>query len=144
MGLVMMTLLMITLPQKYYWLGIHLQWAFARLKFEEYLTAAYEIQKAYSLLEENQENLEKLKLITNRKVIIEGAKYGYRATTQDHLPLVGKTKHNIYVNIGHGSRGSSSAPIGAQFVCDLMSGSPPIFGKKISEALDPERFKGKS
>lgn len=34
---------------------IHLQWAFARLKFEEYLTAAYEIQKAYSLLEENQE-----------------------------------------------------------------------------------------
>lgn len=95
-------------------------------------------------LEENQENLEKLKHITNRKVIIEGAKYGYRATTQDHLPLVGKTKHNIYVNIGHGSRGSSSAPIGAQFVCDLMSGSPPIFGKKISEALDPERFKGKS
>ena len=34
---------------------IHLQWAFARLKFEEYLTASYEIQKAYSLLEENQE-----------------------------------------------------------------------------------------
>ena len=30
---------------------IHLQWAFARLKFEEYLTASYEIQKAYSLLE---------------------------------------------------------------------------------------------
>jgi len=34
---------------------IHLQWAFARLKFEEYLTAAYEIQKAYTILEENQQ-----------------------------------------------------------------------------------------
>ena len=34
---------------------VHLQWAFARLKFEEYLTAAYEIQKAYFLLKKNQE-----------------------------------------------------------------------------------------
>jgi hypothetical protein len=41
---------------------IHLQWAFARLKFEEYLTASYEIQKAYSLLEENQENFPDFKL----------------------------------------------------------------------------------
>ena len=41
---------------------VHLQWAFARLKFEEYLTAAYEIQKAYSLLEENQENFPDFKL----------------------------------------------------------------------------------
>ena len=94
-------------------------------------------------LEENQENLEKLRLITNKKVIVKGAKFGYRATTPDRLPLVGKTKQ-MYVNIGHGSRGSSSAPISAQFICDLMSGSPPVFGKKISRALNPERFNEKS
>jgi len=41
---------------------VHLQWAFARLKFEEYLTAAYEIQKAYSLLEKNQEQFPDFKL----------------------------------------------------------------------------------
>ena len=41
---------------------VHLQWAFARLKFEEYLTAAYEIQKAYTLLEENQELFPNFKL----------------------------------------------------------------------------------
>ena len=41
---------------------VHLQWAFARLKFEEYLTAAYEIQKAYSLLEENLELFPNFKL----------------------------------------------------------------------------------
>ena len=34
---------------------IHLQWAFARLKFEQYSTAAYEFIKAYNLLEKNQE-----------------------------------------------------------------------------------------
>ena len=41
---------------------VHLQWAFARIKFEEYLTAAYEIQKAYSLLEKNQEQFPDFKL----------------------------------------------------------------------------------
>ena len=34
---------------------IYLQWAGNRLKFEEYLTAAYEINKAYRLLTKNQE-----------------------------------------------------------------------------------------
>jgi hypothetical protein len=34
---------------------IHLQWAFSRLKFEQYSTAAYEFITAYNLLEENQE-----------------------------------------------------------------------------------------
>ncbi|MEC9209299.1 MAG: hypothetical protein VX762_02610 [Bacteroidota bacterium] len=34
---------------------VNLQWAFARLKFEQYPTAAYELVKAYKLLEKNQE-----------------------------------------------------------------------------------------
>ncbi|MCB0397258.1 MAG: hypothetical protein KDD36_11420 [Flavobacteriales bacterium] len=34
---------------------MHLQWAFARLKFKEYLTAAREIHKAYRLLQRNEE-----------------------------------------------------------------------------------------
>lgn len=33
----------------------YLQWAFARMKFQEYFTAAYEINKAYQLLMKNQE-----------------------------------------------------------------------------------------
>lgn len=33
---------------------VHLQWAFSRLKFNEYYTAAFEIRKAYFLLKENQ------------------------------------------------------------------------------------------
>ncbi len=41
---------------------VHLQWAFARLKFEEYITAAYEIQKSYSLLEENKKKFPDFKL----------------------------------------------------------------------------------
>jgi tetratricopeptide (TPR) repeat protein len=33
---------------------INLQWAFARIKFNEYLTAALEVNKAFKMLEENQ------------------------------------------------------------------------------------------
>jgi len=41
---------------------IHLQWAFARIKFKEYLTAAYEIQKAYSLIKKNHHDFPDFKL----------------------------------------------------------------------------------
>ena len=94
-------------------------------------------------LEENLENIEKLKFITDQKVEVVGSDFGYRATTRDHLPLVGKTK-GIFVNIGHGSRGLSSAPISAQFISDLISGSHPVFGKDVIKSLYPERFKGKA
>jgi len=35
---------------------IYLQWAFVRIKFKEYITAAGEINKAYKLLQENEKN----------------------------------------------------------------------------------------
>ena len=34
---------------------LHLQWAFSRLKFEDYISAAFEFVKAYYLLEKNEE-----------------------------------------------------------------------------------------
>ena len=34
---------------------VYLQWAFARMKFKEYVTATFEINRAYRLLEENHE-----------------------------------------------------------------------------------------
>ena len=34
---------------------IHLQWAFTRIKFNQYFLAAYELQKAYSLLKKNEQ-----------------------------------------------------------------------------------------
>ena len=90
-------------------------------------------------MEENIENIERLKLITDQKVKVIDSNFGYRSTTQDHLPLLGKSK-GIFVNISHGSRGTTSAPISAQFISDLIDGSPPIFGKQLIRSLNPERF----
>ena len=83
-------------------------------------------------LEENLENIEKLKIITKLKVKVVDANFGFRATTPDRLPLVGKT-NGIFISICHGSRGSCSAPVSAQFICDLIDKSPPVFGKKMTE-----------
>ena len=47
---------------------INLQWAFARLKFDQYLFATYEIVKAYKLLEENG-------LLCKSKLFIVGPPY---------------------------------------------------------------------
>lgn len=44
-------------PYRDYMIGnINLQWAVARLKFQEYFTAAFEINRAYRLLKDNNEN----------------------------------------------------------------------------------------
>jgi len=94
-------------------------------------------------LEENLENIERLKLITDQKVKVVDSNFGYRSITQDRLPLLGKSE-DIFINISHGSRGTTSAPISAQFICDLIDGSPPIFGKRLIRSLDPERFIKKS
>jgi len=90
-------------------------------------------------LEDDLENIQKLQLITDQKVKVLDSDFGYRSTTQDHLPLVGKS-NDIFINICHGSRGTTSAPISAQFICDLIEGSPPIFGIEMIKSLNPERF----
>ena len=92
-----------------------------------------------TILEDDLKNIQKLKLITDQEVKVLGSDYGYRSTTPDHLPLVGKSK-GIFINISHGSRGTTSAPISSQFICDLIDGSPPIFGKEMIKSLSPERF----
>jgi len=90
-------------------------------------------------LEDDLKNVQKLQLITDQKVKVLDSDFGYRSTTKDHLPLVGKS-NDIFISICHGSRGTTSAPISAQFICDLIDGSPPIFGKEMIKSLNPERF----
>jgi len=90
-------------------------------------------------LEDDLKNVQKLQLITDQKVEVLDSDFGYRSTTKDHLPLVGKS-NDVFINICHGSRGTTSAPISAQFICDLIDGSPPIFGKEMIKSLNPERF----
>jgi tRNA 5-methylaminomethyl-2-thiouridine biosynthesis bifunctional protein len=90
-----------------------------------------------------------------------------RCTTPDYVPIVGavcdekafkhhfkdlnKSKHwrfyeaapflkGLYLNIGHGSRGLSSAPLCAEFIAAQMNNEPWPLTKTQANMLSPNRF----
>ena len=89
--------------------------------------------------EEHKSNMEKLKTIHSFDVNIVNGKVGFRAVTKDRMPLVG-VKKGIYVNTGHGSRGSTSSPLCAEIIADLIDEKPLPVDDGIANALDLNRF----
>ena len=63
----------------------------------------------------------------------------FRSTTKDHLPLLGY-KEGLIINIGHGSKGSVSAPLCAEIISDVIDNNPLPIDKTLYEALNPNRF----
>ncbi len=90
-----------------------------------------------------------------------------RCTTPDYLPLLGpapvydtfvatyaalgRDAHadiphcgvywpGLYINCGHGSRGMSYAPLGAQLIADQIEGLAPPLPRDLTTALNPARF----
>ena len=91
----------------------------------------------------------------------------FRCTVADHAPIIGPaqsdSKHqtaysmltknakwktntvkepisNLYLNIGHGSRGLISAPLSGQYIASLITNTPSPLEQNISYALHPSRF----
>ena len=89
--------------------------------------------------EEHNSNKEKLKAIHNLNVNIVDGKVGFRAVTKDRLPLIGINK-GIYLNTGHGSRGSTSSPLCAEIIADLIDNRPLPVDHEVAIALDANRF----
>lgn len=92
---------------------------------------------------------------------------GYRCTTPDYLPLVGpvadsdamRTRYaalaknaqaciaepgaywpGLYLNVGHGSRGLTSAPLCAELLAAHIAGEPRPLPRDLRHALSPARF----
>jgi tRNA 5-methylaminomethyl-2-thiouridine biosynthesis bifunctional protein len=92
---------------------------------------------------------------------------GFRCTTPDYLPLVGGVPieseitsqyqllkkdacniihhaghyyPNLYINVGHGSRGLAYTPICAEIIASLVHGSPPPLPQTLLQKLSPTRF----
>jgi tRNA 5-methylaminomethyl-2-thiouridine biosynthesis bifunctional protein len=92
---------------------------------------------------------------------------GLRCTTPDYLPLVGavadndamrarfaifaKNAHapiaqpgiyrpNLYINVGHGSRGLTSTPLCAELLAAQITGEPRPLPRDMIQALSPARF----
>ncbi|MBI2380010.1 MAG: bifunctional tRNA (5-methylaminomethyl-2-thiouridine)(34)-methyltransferase MnmD/FAD-dependent 5-carboxymethylaminomethyl-2-thiouridine(34) oxidoreductase MnmC [Gammaproteobacteria bacterium] len=118
--------------------------------------------------EENREKLRRVlpELELNLPPLAEG-RVGYRLSCRDHLPIVGplpdfaafredyaeiwrgfapehyappRYQDGLYLNIAHGSRGLTTAPLSAEFLAAQLSGEPSPLPAALAEALCPARF----
>lgn len=98
---------------------------------------------------------------------IETGRVGFRCTTPDYLPIVGAAPdysayiqtfapmrkdarasipslgpvlNNLYINLGHGSRGLAYTPICAEILAAQINHEPSPVGYTIETALHPARF----
>lgn len=101
------------------------------------------------------------------KDISHQSRAGIRVTTPDHLPICGAVidqqqfkndyadiRHgkqwkqyppphainNLFIMTGLGSRGFTSAPILAEFLCNQILGQPHVLDKHMQKSIHPNRF----
>tara|TARA_B110000014_G_scaffold262889_1_gene258009 strand:- start:4149 stop:5429 length:1281 start_codon:yes stop_codon:yes gene_type:complete len=98
-----------------------------------------DIKNSIVLEEEHVDNKKKLKAIHDFDVDILDGNVGFRAVTKDRMPLIG-IKKGIYINTGHGSRGSTSSPICAEIIADLIDSRTLPVDTEVAIALDVNRF----
>ena len=111
-----------------------------KVKSSHVLGSSYsDVTNELVLEEEHIGNKKKLKAIHDFNVNIHGGNVGFRAVTKDRLPLIGCNK-GIYVNTGHGSRGSTSSPLCAEIIADLIDNRPLPVDYEVAVALDVNRF----
>ena len=74
---------------------------------------------------------------------ILGGRAGFRATTPDRMPMIGRIseEHNgLYISSGHGSRGTSSCFIAAEIIASEIVGEPAPLELDLIEAISAQRF----
>ena len=73
---------------------------------------------------------------------LQSGRVGWRATTQDRVPLVGKVADGLYASLGHGARGVTCAPLCAEFLAAMVCDEPLPLGRDWVARLDPLRLAG--
>jgi tRNA 5-methylaminomethyl-2-thiouridine biosynthesis bifunctional protein len=125
-------------------------------------------QKNFDYLEDFGEEFQNLRqqLFTQDPALLPG-RIGFRCTTPDYLPMAGplideeafdtdftavrknlaryprqaaKFRSGLYLNVGHGSRGLTSAPLCAELIAAYICEENFPLAKDHSEALLPGRF----
>lgn len=116
--------------------------------------------------EDNQQNLAMIKKMspqfTDLHTQPHTGRAAVRCSTPDYLPLVGELmdaqalsqhppKHKtqasalvwhtgLYVNVGHGSKGLTTAPLCAELLASMMAGEPYPVEADLALQLNPNRF----
>lgn len=70
---------------------------------------------------------------------LRSGRVGWRATTQDRVPLVGRVADGLYASLGHGARGVTCASLCGEMIAAMVSAEPLPLGREWVERLDPLR-----
>ncbi len=95
---------------------------------------------------ESEEMLDKLQAlglateVNLSKITCE--RVGFRTSTYDRAPYVGEVdkQEDLYISVGFGSRGISTAGLAAEIIAEQSIGSLLSVPKKIAESLSPARY----
>ncbi|MEO0317661.1 MAG: tRNA 5-methylaminomethyl-2-thiouridine biosynthesis bifunctional protein [Pseudomonadota bacterium] len=70
---------------------------------------------------------------------LQSGRVGWRSTTPDRLPLVGKMEDGLYASLGHGARGVTCAPLLGEFLAAMICNEPLPLSAAWVARLDPLR-----
>jgi tRNA 5-methylaminomethyl-2-thiouridine biosynthesis bifunctional protein len=70
---------------------------------------------------------------------LTSGRVGWRATTRDRVPMVGKIADGLYASLAHGARGVTCAPLCAEFLAAMICDEPLPLGREWLTRLDPLR-----
>jgi tRNA 5-methylaminomethyl-2-thiouridine biosynthesis bifunctional protein len=116
--------------------------------------------------EDNQTNIAMLKQMSPNLASMQNSalkgRAALRCSTPDYLPLVGQLlnanllaqhppkhktmpsqlpwQHGLYVNIGHGTKGLTTAPLCAELLASMMVDDPLPIDPLLAQHLNPNRF----
>lgn len=76
----------------------------------------------------------------------ESGRVCFRTTSPDRLPIVGpiEPSSNIYVSLGHGSRGLVSTPLSAELISQMIFNEPLSMENDLTEEVLPIRYRLRS
>ena len=86
----------------------------------------------------NQERIDRL--IGSVELSHVGSFRSRRTVTSDHMPIAGDVDSNVWVNLAHGSSGTTSAPFCAEIIASEISGEIPPLQQSHMNTLSPDRF----
>ncbi len=72
---------------------------------------------------------------------MRGERFAALAKNANAIPATaGAYCRNLYVNVGHGSRGLTSTPLCAELLAAQITGEPRPLPRELVQALSPARF----
>ncbi len=107
-------------------------------------TVQHDDEEPAARLADDAQNFERLRRLlpdfAGDATDLQSGRVGWRATTQDRVPLVGVLAEGLYATLGHGARGITCAPLCAELLAAMICDEPLPLGAEWVSRLDPLRI----